>query len=225
MTAIPFHREIEYPESDGEPMAETEFHLDETIYLIEALRERFRSEPDVYVNGNLFLYFVPGNPRSVVSPDVFVVKGVAKRKRRVYKAWEEGGRVPCLIVEVTSDSTRNEDVARKKAAYERLGVEEYLLYDPLGDYLDPRLQGFRLAAGRYEKIQPAADGSLLSRTAGVTFRREGDRIRLVATASGEPFLRYEESVAQNRRHAEARRGLEDEVARLRAELERARKTD
>jgi Uma2 family endonuclease len=211
MTAIPFQREIVYPESDGEPMAETEIHLDETIYLIEALKERFRAVPDVYVNGDMFLYFVQGDPRSVVSPDVFVVKGVPKKKRRVYKFWEEGGRGPCLVVEVTSDSTHDEDVYKKKPLYERLGVEEYFLYDPLGDYLDPRIQGFRLSQGRYQKIRPEPDGSLLSRTAGVTLRMEGDQIRLVQTDSGEPLLRYAEAT--------------DEVARLRAELERARKTD
>lgn len=218
MTAIPFQREIVYPESDGEPMAETEFHLDETIYLIEALRERFRETPDTYACGDMFLYFKQGDPRSVVSPDVFVVKGVSKRKRRVYKFWEEGGRGPCLVVEVTSDSTRDEDLVRKKSLYERLGIEEYVLYDPLGDYLEPRIQGFRLIGGRYKPISPAADGSLISRTADVTFRMEGQQIRLVETASGRSLLRYEEARARNL-------ALEEENARLRAELERARKAD
>jgi len=211
MSAIPFQREIVYPESDGEPMAETEFHLDETIYLIEALREWFRATPDAYVCGDMFLYFKQGDPRSVVSPDVFLVKGVSKRKRRVYKFWEEGGRGPCLVVEVTSDSTRDEDLVRKKSLYERLGVEEYVLYDPLGDYLEPRIQGFRLAGGRYKPISPETDGSLISRTAGVTFRMEGSQIRLVETASGRPFLRYEE--------------LTDSIARLQAEPKKSRNSD
>ncbi len=218
MSAIPFQREIVYPESDGEPMAETEDHLDETIYLIEALRERFRDTPDVYAWGDLFLYFKEGDPRSVVSPDVFVIKGVSKRRRRIYKFWEEQGRGPCLVVEVTSDSTRDEDLGRKKNLYERLGVEEYVLYDPLGDYLDPRIQGFHLISGRYQKIPLQADGSLISRTAGVTFRMEGSQIRLVDTASGQSLPRYEEARARNL-------ALEEENARLRAELERARKTD
>ena len=208
MSAIPFQREIVYPESDGEPMAETEFHLDETIYLIEALRERFRDTPDAYVCGDMFLYFKQGDPRSVVSPDVFLVKGVSKRKRRVYKFWEEGGRGPCLVVEVTSDSTRDEDLVRKKSLYERLGVEEYVLYDPLGDYLEPRIQGFRLAGGRYEKISPEADGSLISRTGGVTFRMEGQQIRILETASGRSFLRYEEAM--------------DRIAHLQSERENPR---
>jgi hypothetical protein len=31
MTAIPLENEIYYPESDGEPMAETELHLEEMV--------------------------------------------------------------------------------------------------------------------------------------------------------------------------------------------------
>ena len=216
MTAIPFHKEILYPESDGEPMGETEVHAEETMYLIEALKERFRDVPDVYVWGDLFLYFEEGDPRSVISPDVFVVKGVSKRKRRIYKFWEEGGRGPCLVIEVTSDSSRDEDLTRKKSLYERLGVEEYVLYDPLGEYLNPRIQGFRLSGRRYAKIPLEADGSLISRTAGVIFRMEGEQIRLVESASGRTLPRYEEARARNR-------ALEEENARLRAELERARK--
>ena len=217
MTAIPFQQEIYYPESDDEPMGETQLHAAETMYLVSALDEHFRDEPDVYVWGDMFLYYVEGDPRSVISPDVFAIKGVPKKVRRIYKAWEEGGRLPCFVIEVTSDSTRTEDLIKKRALYERLGVEEYILYDPLGEYLDPRLLGLRLVHGRYQPIPLEPDGSLVSWTMGVTLRLEGDQIRLLETATGRPLLRYEESEA--RRHS-----LEDENARLRAELERLRKT-
>jgi Uma2 family endonuclease len=217
MTAIPFQREIAYPESDGKPMAESDLHRKEMTYLIDSLGQRFAREADIYVAGNLFLYFKQGDPRAVVAPDVFVVKGVAKGDRKVFKLWEEG-HPPCLVVEVTSDSTKDEDLAKKKPIYERLGVEEYFLFDPLGDYLDPRLQGFRLIRGRYASARPEADGSLISRTAAVTFRLEGSRVRLVETASGRLLPRYEESENRNR-------ALEEENARLREALERARKSD
>jgi Uma2 family endonuclease len=224
MTAIPFQREIEYPESDGEPMAESDLHRKEMMYLIDALTEHFRRADDVYVAGNLFFYYKKGDPRAVVAPDLFVVKGVAKRDRKVYKLWEEH-RSPCLVVEVTSDSTRDEDLSEKRTVYERLGVDEYFLFDPLGDYLDPRLQGHRLVNGRYRPALLERDGALVSRTAGVTFRVEGQHLRLTESSSGEPLLRYEEYVSRTRQ-AEARASdLEREVARLRAELERARKTD
>ena len=129
-------------------MAETDLHRDEMVDLIHALKRRYRDVPDVYVTGNLFFYFVQGDPRAVVAPDLFLVKGVAKGQRRTYKLWQEG-RVPSLVIEITSDSTRDEDLSKKKLCYERLGIEEYFLHDPYGDYLDPRLQGYRLGKNRY----------------------------------------------------------------------------
>lgn len=210
MAAIPLHRDIHYPESDGEPMAETEIHLDITIDLIQGLRRRYRDEPDVYVVGDMFLYYVQGNPRAVVSPDVFLVHGVPKRpRRRIYKLWEEG-KAPSLAIEVTSDSTREEDLGKKKRIYEQLGIEEYFLFDPLGDYLKPPLQGYRLVDGRYRTIPPGRDGSLHSLTTGLILRPEADsQLRLVDAGTGE-VLPSEDELEDRLRTAEA------ELARLRS---------
>jgi Uma2 family endonuclease len=195
MNAIPLRREVHYPESDGKPMGETEIHIREIIYLLEALAEHLREVPEVYVGADMLLYYVEGNPRQFVVPDVFVTLGVPRGQRRTYKLWEEG-RPPTLIVEVTSDSTRNEDVSRKKSLYEGLGVEEYFLYDPLQDYLRPVLQGFRLVNGRYQPLPVGIDGAILSRATGATFRLETRGIRLLDTATGEPILSNEEVRAE-----------------------------
>jgi Uma2 family endonuclease len=134
---------IHYPESDGKPMAETEVHSDVLIYLREALKDYFRSEPQVYVAGNMMLYYEEGNPAACVAPDVFVVQGVGKGERRTYKVWEES-QPPTVVFEITSRGSRLEDVGTKRAVYAMLGVREYFLYDPLGEYLRPPLQGYRL---------------------------------------------------------------------------------
>lgn len=213
MTAIPLENEIFYPESDGEPMAETEVHLFETIYAIEALRQRFAEADDVYVGGNLFFYYQAGVPSAVVAPDTFVVKGVPKLPpRRKYVLWEEK-KVPCFVLELTSDSTRGVDVGKKKELYKRLGIEEYFLFDPLGDYLKPRLQGYRLVRRAYQPLRPALDGSLASKSLGLTFRPEEEHLRLVNTLTGEPLLRHEEEVAV-RRQAEALAAQEAEARRM-----------
>jgi hypothetical protein len=49
MTSIPPEDEILYPASDGEPMAESQLHMQEIVYVFEALEERFAKEPDVFV--------------------------------------------------------------------------------------------------------------------------------------------------------------------------------
>jgi Uma2 family endonuclease len=227
MTAIPLEDEIYYPESDDEPMAESELHLEEMVYVWQGLGERFRDEPDVFVGANLFLYYRRGDPRAVVAPDGFVVKGVPKllsgnRRRRKYLLWEEG-QAPCFVLETTSGSTHGNDWDSKKEVYRNLGVDEYFLFDPLGDYLSPRLQGFRLLKGRYHPVPPQRDGSLVSLTTGVLFRLEANRLRMEDAATGTPLLRKEEEV-QARRQAEERAAkaeerlhiLEEELARLRA---------
>ena len=64
------------------------------------------------------------------------------------------GNAP-FVLEVTSDTTQKKDLGDKKAIYQRLGVDEYFLFDPLGDYLKPRLQGYRLGTGgRYRAVAP-----------------------------------------------------------------------
>jgi Uma2 family endonuclease len=208
---------IHYPESDGRPLWESDWHHHNIAYLIYALKNLSWDVPDLYVSGLLLLYYEPGNPGAVVCPDVFLVRGVPKGARRTYKLWEEG-RAPSLVIEVTSRSTRSEDLGDKKEKYARLGVEEYFLFDPLDEYLSPRLQGFRLTQSKYRRIEPATDGSLTSAVTGLRLQVEGPRLRLVDLATGKPLLRTDEE-ADARRAAEARAdAAEEEIARLRREL-------
>lgn len=224
MSAFPLQRDIEYPESDGQPMAETDLHREEMFDLIRALTRRYRDVPDVYVSGNLFFYYVQGDPRAVVAPDVFLVRGVPKRQRRIYKLWEEG-RVPSLVIELTSDSTQDEDIDKKKLVYQRLGVEEYFLHDPFQDYLDPALQGFRLVKGQYQPLRPGPDSSLPSLSTGLRLRTEGKRLRLVDAATNDPLLWGEELDAALEREVAARRSLEEELERLRREVRLRQRSD
>src|SRR3978361_972057 len=110
MAALPFQRDIDYPESDGRPLGETDRHRQEIFDLLYGLQQHYSGDPGVYVAGNLFLYYAEGNRNAAVCPDVFVVKGAGKELRRTFKVWEEGDRRPCLVIEVTSESTRDEDL-------------------------------------------------------------------------------------------------------------------
>ena len=226
MAAIPLQREIYYPESDGKPMAETELHANVMFDLIHALQARYADDMDVQVGGNLLFYYEEGNPRASVSPDVYLTRGIPKGPRDTYLLWEEG-LPPCFVIEVTSKSTSSEDLRRKKALYERLGIEEYFLFDPREEYLNPRLQGYRLMKGRYQPVSADGDGSLSSRTTGLILRPEGTNLRLIDAVTGERLLGHREET-EARRAAEDRtrtveernRALEEEIARLRRELGR-----
>jgi len=228
-------RRIEYPESDGKPLGETDVHRREILEIIAMLEQYYADRADIYISGNLMLYYEEGNPGAVVSPDVFVVKGVPKQERRVYKLWEEG-QPPAVVFEITSRSTRLEDRGMKRQLFAELGVREYFLFDPLSEYLRPLLQGFRLADDELAPFDPEASGALISQELGLRLQRDGTYLRLSDLASGQALLRPAEldrarraAEAQTRAEAKARRAAEErartaeeELERLRAELARLR---
>lgn len=144
-----------YPDTDGEPMAESDFQLHPLIYAINALRVFFADRPDVYVAGNLFVYYEENNPKAVVAPDVFVVFGVPNHDRSSYKIWEDG-KAPDFVLEITSLATRTQDQGPKRGIYAYIGVREYFQADPTGDYLNPPLQGQQLAGDHYAPLPSAA---------------------------------------------------------------------
>lgn len=221
ITEVAPEKQIVYPETDGKPMAETDVHIDALIYLREALKDYFREESNVYVAGNMLFYYEEGNPEACVAPDVFVVKGVPKRERRIYKLWDEGVP-PAVVFEITSRGTRLEDLGTKRALYAMLGVTEYFLYDPLGEYLKPSLQGYQLVGEEYQRVRPEAEERLVSQVLGLELRLEEGRLRLVNPATGERLLTPAEALAAQRAEAATRRAAEERAAHVEAEAERLR---
>ncbi len=148
----PKKRVVEYPYSDGKPMAESPEHLEAMIYLIAALQAYFANREDVYVAGNQFLYWVEGNPTQRVAPDIYVAFGVPKYPLHPsWKVWEIG-KAPDVIFELTSRSTAGEDLYRKFRLYERLGVKEYFIVDVKREYLFHPILLHRLVKGKYEEM-------------------------------------------------------------------------
>ena len=231
-------RRVHYPSSDGKPLGETDKHRNVIFYVIEALKTFFADRTgDVYVSGDNFIYYEEGNPRARVSPDAYVVFGVPMRERDSYFTWREDGRRPAVVFEITSRSTKNEDVVTKFERYERvLQVPEYFLFDPTGDYLRPRLQGYRLGPdGRYARLELTENG-LHSAQLNLDLLIEGERLRLFDTQKGEPLptpaelatraqaeaANAQTQTARANAEADARARAEAEIARLRAELDALR---
>jgi Uma2 family endonuclease len=213
MCALPLEQEIEYPDSDGQPMAETTLHRMVMSDMIEGLERHYTDTADVWVGGNLLLYYRKGDRRKSVSPDVLLARGIEKWPRRTYLLWQE--KPPALIFEITSQSTADHDTGFKKDLYERLGVAELVLFDPYAEYLEPRLQGYRLERGRYKPLPLNRDGSLDLQTVGMTARPEGERLRLVDTVTGEALLWNDELEAA--RHLAEERATEAEEGQRLAE--------
>jgi Uma2 family endonuclease len=207
--------QIEYPDEDGKPMAEGDIQRKYMLYVTDVLGIYFQSRLDVYVSGNLFIYYEQGNPESVVAPDVFVVFGVDNKDRRSYKTWEEQDKTPDFVLEITSKTTRTKDQGAKKGIYAFLGVREYFQYDPTGDYLNPQLQGLRLADGNYFPVAtntlPDGTVSLLSEVLGLELQVKSGEMRFYDAATRQKLLSHEEEAA-------ARQEAEERAQRLAAKL-------
>jgi len=205
-------------------MAETDVHRDlMTDALLHPLKEYFRHRDDVYISGNLFLYYEEGNRSAVVAPDVFVVFGVANQQRRIYKLWEED-KAPDIVIELTSESTYRTDLSDKRLLYETLKVREYFLFDPLQDYLRPPLQGFRLVESYYLPVipEPWAGGEwqIHSQVLDLTIRTDGPTLRLYDPAQERYLLNHAEEAAARQAAEKRAETAEAELVRLRAMLDR-----
>ena len=215
--------EIDYPAEDGVPMAETDAQGIPLMYAVTGLRDYFRQRPDVYVSGNLLIYYEEGNRNASVAPDVFVVIGVPNHTRPIFKVWEEG-KGPDFVLEITSRHTRDEDEGPKRDLYERLGVQEYWQYDPTGDYLEPPLRGMELDRGEYRLLTPrwTAEGTqvMFSTVLRLEIRVAGDQLRFRDPLSGERVRTLSESNEERRRADQERRRADEELQHVEQERQR-----
>jgi Uma2 family endonuclease len=208
---------IEYPESDGKPMAETDAHRDWMFTNINRLK-RFFARRKVYVSGNLLIYYVKGDTSKCVAPDTFAVKNCEPGERKIFKIWEER-RKPTFALETTSKTTRKEDTGEKKTKYALIGIKEYFLYDPFGEWLKPPLQGFSLVRGAYESIAPDAERGVTSKELGIRFLLEDGALAMFDAKTGERLLTDEEWESQ--RADEEKRRADKEKQRAGEEKRRA----
>ncbi len=225
-----------YPDTDGKPMAVSDEHrwvLTRTLRILEAF---FRDSPDVYVSGDLLIYYVEGDPRKSVAPDAFVSFGIGQKSRRTYLVWQEG-KTPDFAMELSSKNTYQNDLGTKMRLYASLGITDYFLCDIEGLYLPEPLMGFTLVDGVYQPIQAAPDGSLHSDVLGLDFHLHPDDLQLYDVETDQRLLAPEEAAdaraqqaIEARRNADARAlaadaradAAEAELAELRAELARLR---
>ncbi|QNP31070.1 Uma2 family endonuclease [Cylindrospermopsis curvispora] len=128
--------EIVYPESDGEPMADNTRQFTWIVKIKENLEILFKSNPDVFVAGDLFWYPVKGSNKIKLAPDTMVVFGRPKGHRGSYRQWEENNIPPQVVFEILSPSNSDGEMTKKKLFYLKYGVEEYYVYDPDGISLE-----------------------------------------------------------------------------------------
>jgi Uma2 family endonuclease len=191
---------------------ETIQHLMQMLALIATLRYWWRDRTDYFVGGNLTIYYSPRQKKSedFRGPDFFVVLGVdGTAKRASWVVWEEGGRYPNLILEILSESTKKIDRGEKKALYQDVfRTPEYFLFDPETAVLE----GWRLAGGRYQAMEPSGAGYFWSEQLELFLGVVEGEVRFF-TADGRLVLKPEEDAEQQRQQAERERQRADREQR------------
>jgi Uma2 family endonuclease len=210
--ASPRQTEVQYPDSDGQPMSDNTLQFEWIVTIKEGLEALFRNNPQVFVAGDLLWYPVQGEPKLRKAPDVMVAFGRPKGYRGSYKQWDEDGIAPQVVFEVLSPGNRPGELILKFEFYAQHGVEEFYLYDPESGFLEGWLRG---AAG----LDYIAEMSgFTSPRLGVRFEPgEGPNNLKLFAPDGRPFLTYLELFEDR----EAQRRLA-ESERQRAESERQR---
>ena len=178
---------IEYPDNDGNPMAENTLQFEWIVTIEGGLEAFYRNDPDVFVAGDLLWYPVEGKPKIRTAPDTMIAFGRPKGRRGSYKQWEEAGIPPHVVFEVLSPGNRAGEMERKFQFYERHGVEEYYIYDPdRGD-----LVGWRRAGQVLEEIPDMA--GFVSPRLGIRFEPgDGPNNLVIVRPDGQRFLSYVE---------------------------------
>ena len=214
---------IEYPSSDGEPMAESKWQYVPLTDTVSALENHFINRPDVFIGGDMLVYYRMNDNETRVAPDVFAVFGVTgKHYRDNWIVWREG-KAPDFVMEIASPSTWRRDVAAKRDIYAEMGVPEYWRYDPTGELYDPPLAAERLVDGQYHPILLETDGDGILRghsaVLGLDICVKPDlELRLYNPESGQWLRTHAESEEALHAETAARQAAEEEVKRLREQL-------
>jgi Uma2 family endonuclease len=204
----PAGREIIYPESDGEPIAENTLQYRWIVTIHGNVNSLFKDDPNVFIAADLLWYPIEGDNKTRTAPDIMVVFGRRKGDRGSYQQWNEGGIAPQVVFEILSPGDRAGKMFRKFHFYEQHGVEEYYIYDP-----DPNsLEGVVRRDGALEDV-PEMNGWVSPRL-GIRFDMDGEEL-VIYYPDGRRFLTFEEL---------ARLADEERLARLQAQ-ERANKAE
>ena len=216
-----------YPSEDGKPMAASDYHLRLLIWTLQALEAHFAQNPEVYISGDIMMYYREGDPRKSISPDVLVCFGINPKLRLTYKTWEEG-KAPDFVMEFSSKSTYDKDLGEKRDVYASLGIQNYFLYDAEGLYLPSPMMGFTLVDGEYVAISADEQGGFRASVLDLDFHIRDGEIAIYDPIVGE----WLETRAERTEMAEARaenaeaRAEQETIARenaeTRAEQEAAR---
>ena len=207
--------QIDYPDSDGQPMADNTKQFRWIVVIKENLELLFVNQPEVFVAGDLLWYPVEGDNAIRQAPDVMVVVGRPKGDRGSYRQWQEGNLAPQVVFEILSPGNRYGEMLRKLGFYNRHGVEEYYIYDPdkleltgllrgeqglevieaINGWVSPRLQiRFQIIDQGLEIYRPDGQRFLTYSELGLKLEQERSRVQVLESKLRELGVNPDEIV-------------------------------
>ena len=222
-----------FPDSDGEPMAETSANAIQMVDLQWMLQTLFDLQGRLgttTVGGNQFVYYNRYNGRDNISPDVYVIFDRTPPAPPSWKTWVQG-KFPDIVFEITSSSTRAQDLSEaprgKRTLYAELGAKEYYIYDPQQE-TEPPFLGFESRGGRMEPLPALSSGGVMSLSLGAElrpvamgqteWRPAGTWLRVIDPRTNKPIALTDELY----RDFAVEHNARVEAERARVEAERAR---
>jgi Uma2 family endonuclease len=208
---------INYPDSDGQPMADNTKQFRWIVLIKENLELIFASNPNVFVAGDLLWYPVEGHPEIRVAPDVLVAVDRPKGDRGSYRQWQEDNVAPQVVFEILSPGNTLKEMTKKLQFYDRYGVEEYYIYDPdkndlhglckwdnrlnviedLNNWISPRLQiKFSITPETLEIHRPDGQKFLTTIELNQRFEQESQRAEQESQRAEQESQRAERLLAQ-----------------------------
>ncbi len=201
---------VVYPCSDGEPMSDNTRQYEWIVRFKGGVEAHC---PDAFVAGNVLWYYVQGDPKQRIGPDVLVAFGRPRGHRGSYLTWEEGGVIPQVILEVWSPGNKWPERARKLTLYDKLGVEEFITYDPEDNEF---VVHERNANGALVEID--ATNGWVSPRMGIRFQPAETTLDVFGP-DGKPLRFYQELVDDARKAEEDRAKAEGEREKAEARAE------
>lgn len=186
---------LDYPDSDGQPMADNTVQARWIVTLFGNLAALFRLRLDVFVAMDLLWYPVEHDRDRRAAPDVLVVFGRPKGDRGSYRQWEEGDVPVTVAFEILSPGNTFQEMEYKLDFYDDHGVEEYYVYNPETNHL----VGYVRSGTAFLKVRPIRDH--VSPRLGIRFDLSGPEM-VVLRPDGKPFLTFEELEAERQQLTE-----------------------
>lgn len=166
-------------------------------------------------------------------PDVMLSLGVqiaedwSQKRHRSYLMWEFG-KSPEVVVEIVSNRKGNE-LDKKLTEYAQIGIEYYIVFDPLEWLSEQPLQVYGLKEGQYERFAEAwlpKVGLGLTLWSGTFEGKQYDRWLRWCDRNGNLLLTGSEQAAQELQRAEQEaQRAEQEAQRAEQEARRAEQAE